>query len=104
MVVTQHARQFPNAVLALPQLDEARFTGSVGRLGFWMHKAVHAHLDGSVALHVIDLQRTGDEHPLGVASTDVVFNAFRELLPAQRYAALVVIELDVVRQQAIEGF
>jgi len=41
-------------------------------------------------------------HALRVAGTNIVFDAFREFLPAQRYAALVVVKLDVMRQQAIE--
>ena len=102
VVVAQNARQLPVAVFVLPQLHEARFTRSVTGLGLGMQKSVHSHLNRSVAFHVVDPQSAGHQHPLRVTGADVVFDAFRELLSAQHYAALVMVKLDVIRQQAIE--
>ena len=65
---------------------------------------MHAHFDRTVTLHVVDLQGSRDEHALGVTSTDVIFDAFRKLLAPQRDATLVMVELNVVRKQAVELF
>ena len=55
VVVTKRARQFPRPVFVLPQIHETPFTRSVDRLSFRMQKTVHAHFDGPITLHVVDL-------------------------------------------------
>src|SRR5258707_7337706 len=102
VVVTQYASQLPASVFVLPQLHEARFSRSVSGLGLGMQKPMHSHLDCSITLHVIDLQRARHQHPLCVASTNIIFDTLGELLAAQRYAALVMVKLNVIRQQAVE--
>ena len=55
VVVTKRPRQFPRPVFVLPQIYETPFTCSIDGLGFRVQKPVHAHFDGSITLHVVNL-------------------------------------------------
>src|ERR1700688_543086 len=61
VVVADGPGNFPRAVFVLPEMNELAFADA---LGFFMSRVVEAmdaHLDGAIALHVIHLQRTGNE-------------------------------------------
>ena len=67
---------------------------SFGILMAGMVKAVHSHLNGTIALHVEDLQRPGTSSR--VTLPQIFFFTLSTSLPAQRHPALVVIKLHVL--------
>lgn len=97
MVITEHARDLPRAILVLPQVNELPFAVADLRMPRMMEQ-VHAHLDRAVALHGIYLQRAGDEFARHLAA-DIVLDGVGQGRPAQRDSALIVIELHVLVDQ-----
>jgi|SRR6516164_6005705 hypothetical protein len=95
VVVTQSTRQFPRPVFVLPQVHETPFTRSVDRLSLWMQKPVHAHFDGPITLHVVDLQRPWHQHALCVSGADIVLDTLSQLFSTESHSALVVVKLHV---------
>ena len=77
MVVAERSRKSPRPVFVLPQMNKARLAGSVRRFGFGVQKAMYAHFDRAISLHVVNLQRAGHQYALRVSGADVVLNAFR---------------------------
>lgn len=100
VVVAEDAADLPGAVFVDPEVDEVGFAGGGGVPVF--EEAVGAHLDGSDALHGVDLEGAGGELAGDVAA-DVFADAFGEGGAAEGEAALVVVELDVVGDEAFEG-
>ncbi len=99
VVVAEDAAELPGAVFGGPEHGELGFTGGDGVAGF--EEAMGADLDGSDALHGVDLEGAGGELAGGLA-TDVLADAFGEGGVAEGDAALVVIELNVVGDEARE--
>src|SRR5262249_37836417 len=83
-------------------MNEARFTGPIGGSCPRMREPVHAHLDRAKSLHGVDLESARHEDALRVARAYVVAHAFRQSRVTESYSPLVVIELHVVCQQAVE--
>src|SRR5579859_1341857 len=81
VVIAQYSRDFPCAILVPPEMDEATFAGPVCCFCFLVEKAVNAHFDRPVALHVVDLQRAGHQDALGVAGANVVLMLSVSLSP-----------------------
>ncbi len=52
-----------HAPFVLPEMNELSFAHSFGIFVAGMMEAMNAHLYGSVALHVVDLQRSGNKFP-----------------------------------------
>src|SRR5262249_29182443 len=96
VVIAQRSGELPHPIFVLPEMDKAGLTGSVRSFSPLMHEAVHASLDRSVDLHVVNPQRPRDQHRLRVACADIVLHAFGQRRVAESDAALVVIELHVV--------
>jgi hypothetical protein len=82
MVVAYGASNFPRPVFVLPEVDESAFADRLSVLMPWMVKAMNAHFDRPIALHVINLQRFGKKFSRRFAA-NVVLNAFRELCAAE---------------------
>src|SRR5215813_7735742 len=83
-------------------MNEARFTGPIGGSCPRMREPVHAHLDRAKSLHGVDFESARHEDALRVARAYVVAHAFRQSRVTESYSPLVVIELHVVCQQAVE--
>src|SRR5258708_40244738 len=64
-------------------------------------KAVNTYLHCAIALHVMHLQCPWNEFP-GHFATDIFLNAVSQILSAERHAALIVIELHVINEEAAE--
>ena len=72
MVVAEHARDLPRSIFVLPQVNELPFTVPDLRMSRMM-KPMRAHLDRAVTLHVIDLERAGNELARS-RSTNILFD------------------------------
>src|SRR5215469_8976648 len=92
-------RYFPGAIFQLPHVDELCFPVISGVIG--MRKPVHADLDSAIPLQRIDLERSGQEFPVHLAA-DVVFDRVEQVLAAECETRLVVIELQVVREEGAQ--
>lgn len=100
VVVAEDATELPGAAFVDPEHGEGGFAGGDGVFVF--EEAVRADLDGADALHGVDLEGSGGELAGDVAA-DVFANAFGEGGAAEGEAAPVVVELDVVGDEAFEG-
>src|SRR5689334_3580534 len=98
MVVADDPRDFPGAIFVLPEVNEAGLAHAFGIFVPRMVEAVDAHFDRAVSLHVMNLQGSRDEFPSHFAA-DVFLYAVCERRSAERDTALIVIELDVVREE-----
>src|SRR5271155_4307327 len=82
-------------------MDELAFADPFGIIVAGVVEAVYAHLDKAVILHVVDLQRSGDEFARDLAA-DVFLDAVGQSRLAQGDAALIVVELDIVHKEGCE--
>jgi hypothetical protein len=98
MVIADYARDLPCSIFELPEVNESALPYAdlfVAR----MMKTVYAGFERAVSLHVEGLQR--DKLTRGL-SADIFLDAIGERGLAQRDAALVVVELDVVSEERFE--
>ena len=95
VVIADHAGDLPGSIFVLPQMNELTFANSDGVFVAGMVKAVNPDFERAVSLHVIDLQRPGNEFARGGA-TNVFLYAFGEGRVAKRDSALIVIKLHAV--------
>src|SRR6202011_3116040 len=65
VVVADHACDLPGSVFVLPQMNELAFANSDGVFVTGMVKAVNPDFERAISLHVIDLQRPGNEFARG---------------------------------------
>src|ERR1700740_1336964 len=98
MVVADDAGNLPDAIFVLPEVNEAGLADAFGVFVPRMVEAVDAHFDRAISFHVVNLQRSGNEFASRFAA-DVFLYAISERRSAERDAALIVIELDVVREE-----
>jgi hypothetical protein len=84
----------------LPEVNELARAGGSVRLG--VVETVNADLQQAIALHVMGLERAGDELPPYIATADILLDAFREVLFAKGNATLIVIELDIACKEGAE--
>src|SRR5690349_4650891 len=61
MVVADNAGDFPGAVFALPEVNEAGLANAFGVFMAGMVEAMDTHFDGAESLHIVNLQASGDE-------------------------------------------
>jgi hypothetical protein len=87
VVVAQALVILPRPVFVSPEVNKARFACSIRRFRLRVDKAVHAHLNRSIAFHVNKSSASLDQDPLRVARADVVFSRFRSRRVTERYAA-----------------
>ena len=64
-------------------------------------EAMDAHLDRAVALHVIHLQRTGNEFA-GRFAADILLYAVGQCGLAESEATLIVVKLDIIDKERTE--
>src|SRR5260370_32079269 len=83
-------------------MNEPAFAGGRVRLG--VVETVNADLDRAIALHLMDLEGAGDQFTPDIAATNVLLDAFGQVLSAESYATLIVIELYVVDEEGPELF
>src|ERR1700746_1603346 len=103
MVIADDPGDFPRPVFVLPQVDEAPLADRFGILMTRMVKAVNADFHRAIALHVVNLQRRGQELSRRFAA-NVLLDALGQPRAAEGDAALVVVKLDVVYEEALELF
>lgn len=103
MIVTDHSRDLPYAILVLPDVNESSLTGRLGLFRLWMMKAMNTQLDGAIAAQGIDLERPWNELPAHFAA-DVLLYAFGQILPADAQSIQIVIELHIVYEERAEFF
>src|SRR5580700_4700275 len=82
-------------------MDETRLPNLLRILMPRMVEAVHSHLHRSIAFHVMDLQRPWNQFPRHFAA-DILLYAVRQILPSERDAALIVVELHILDEKAAE--
>jgi hypothetical protein len=102
VIVTDDSRDFPHAVFPLPQVDEFRFAGWLAPL-FRLVEPMHTDLNGTIAVHGVNLKRTGNEFPARFAA-DVLFYLFGHGLSAHGESTLIMIELHIVCEERLELF
>ncbi len=101
VVVTDDPRYFPRPVFALPQMNEFSFPNRLCLLVPRVVEAVHTHLNRAIALHGMDLQRPRNEFS-GHFAADILLYAIGQFLSAESHAALIVVELHVIDEEAAE--
>src|SRR5437868_5474942 len=103
MVVADDAGDLPSAIFVLPEVNETGLAHAFRVFVPRMVEAVDAHFDSAISLHVVNLQRSGNEFASHFA-TDVFLYAVSERHFADRDTALIVIELDVVGKKRSKLF
>src|SRR5713226_562086 len=103
VVVADHPCNLPCSVFVLPQMDKLPFANPLRVFMPRVVEAVHPHLHRAIALHVIDLQRPRNQFPRHFVA-DILLDAIGQFLPAERHAALIMIELHVVYEECRELF
>src|SRR6185437_1416188 len=96
MVITDHSRNLPCAIFVLPQVNKPAFPDSYFSFMPWMVKAVHAGFKCAVSFHVENLHAHQFSRRL---AANVFLDTIGERLLAQREAALIVVELDVIHKE-----
>jgi hypothetical protein len=82
-------------------MNELAFADPFGVVMAWMVKAMNASLEKAITLHVVNLQRPGNEFA-GDLAADVFLDAVGQGRFAQGNASLIVVELDVVHEEGLE--
>src|SRR5256885_1627667 len=98
MVVADDAGDLPSAIFVLPEVNETGLAHAFRVFAPRMVEAVDAHFDSAISLHVVNLQRSGNEFPSHFAA-NVFLYAVSERRSAKSGTALIVIELDVVGEE-----
>src|SRR5216683_2285462 len=101
MVITDHSRNLPGPILVLPQMNELRLTPHIMVLRPRMVKAMHPDLHCSIAMDRVYLKRPRNQLARRLPA-DIVLDALRQRLPAQRHSALIVIELHILHKERAE--
>src|SRR4051812_34253579 len=98
VVVANHARDLPGAILVLPQMDELAFTHPDLGLVPRMMKVVNTGFERAVSFHMKSLH--ADEFARGLAA-DVFLQAVGQRRLAERDTSLIMVKLHIVNE---EGF
>jgi hypothetical protein len=102
VIVRNHPRHLPRAILVLPQVDKARLAQRVIALARMM-KPVHTNFERAISFHRINLQRPRHQLSRDLAA-NIVLDRLHQRRPAKRVPGLVVIELHVLVNQRSELF
>src|SRR2546430_1807654 len=103
MVVADDAGDLPSAIFVLPEVNETGLAHAFRVFVPRMVEAVDAHFDSAISLHVVNLQRSGNEFPSHFVA-NVFLYAVSERRSAKSDTALIVIELDVVGEEKKKTF
>ena len=76
MVVTDDTSDFPGAVFVLPKMNKLAFADRFGIVMAGVVKAVNAYFHRAITLHVINLQRPGNEFA-GHFAANILLDAVR---------------------------
>src|SRR4026208_87233 len=97
-VVTDDPRNLPCAVFVLPQMNKLRFADGLRIVMPRVVEAVNAHLNGAIALHVVDFEAAWNEFARHFPA-DIFLEAVGQFLLAERHSALIVIKLHIVGKE-----
>ena len=102
VIVADDPRDPPDAVFVLPEVNELRFAGCLDP-HFRLVEAMNPRLNRAIAVHRMNLERSGDQFPAHFAA-DVLFDLVGHGLAAYGESSFIVIELHIVRKERFELF
>src|SRR4029077_9108428 len=82
-------------------MNELALTDALGFLMSRVVETMDAHLDGAIALHVIDLERAWNEFA-GRFAADILLDAVGQCGLAEGDATLIMIKLDILDKKRAE--
>src|SRR5713226_7275862 len=98
MIEADDTSDLPDSIFLLPEMDELGLADRLGSLLPRMVETVYTDFHRAVVGNGIHLQRPRHKFP-GHFAADVVLDAFYQSLPSAAQASLIVIELQIIRQQ-----